>query len=93
MTEKLSITIQDYCIWNAMQMNNLSKEQFSHVASIISLMTRYKMSHFRESINNHKNVVPPFLVLGNPKTKFHKSIKPWGSRKRQRHIQTMVVQS
>jgi hypothetical protein len=61
MTEKLSITIRDYCIWNTMHTNTLSKEQSSHIASIINLMTRYKMSHFRESINNHKNVVPRLL--------------------------------
>jgi hypothetical protein len=44
-----------------MQPNNLSKEQGSNTASIISLMTRYEMSHFREMINNHKNSIPPLL--------------------------------
>jgi hypothetical protein len=92
MIEKLNITIRDYCIWDTMQTNNLSKEQFSNIASIISLMTRYEMSHFGESINNHKNSIPPLLSSRQSQNKVHRNIKPRGSRNRQRHIQTMVVQ-
>jgi hypothetical protein len=61
MIEKLNITIEDYCIWDTMQTNNLSNEQFNYIASIISLMTQYEMSCFGESINNHKNIIPPLL--------------------------------
>jgi hypothetical protein len=37
-------------------------------------MTRYKLSHFRESINNHKILSLPFLVPGKPKTKYDEDI-------------------
>jgi hypothetical protein len=40
-----------------MQMKNLSKEQCNNTATIISFMTRYKICHFGEAINNHKNAI------------------------------------
>jgi hypothetical protein len=57
-----------------MQMNNLSKEQFSNTASIISLMIWYKMSHFGESINNHENAIPPLLSSRQSQNKVHRNI-------------------
>jgi hypothetical protein len=63
-----------------MQMNNLSKEQFNNIASIISLMTWYEMSHFGESINNHKNAIPPLLSSRQSQNKVHRNINPRGSR-------------
>jgi hypothetical protein len=54
-----------------MQMNNLYKEQINNTTSIISLMTRYKMSHFGETINSHKNVIPPLLGSWQSQNKTH----------------------
>jgi hypothetical protein len=59
-----------------MQTNNVSKEQFSNIASIIGLMTRYEMSHFGESINNHKNPIPPLLSSRQSQNKVHRNINP-----------------
>jgi hypothetical protein len=52
-----------------MQTYNLFEKEVSNVSSIITLMTRYKMSHLRESIHHKKNAIAPLLLLGNPKTK------------------------
>jgi hypothetical protein len=55
-------------------------------------MTMYEMSHFGESINNHKNAIPPHLSSRQSQNKVHRNINRRGSRNRKRHIQTTVVQ-
>jgi hypothetical protein len=42
------------------------------------------MSHFGESINNHKNAIPPLLSSRQSQNKVHRNIKPRGRRDRQR---------
>jgi hypothetical protein len=69
MSQKFSITIRDNSIRYAMQPNNIREEQISNMYSIIGFMARYEMRHFGETIDNHKNTIPPPLVLGNPKIK------------------------
>jgi hypothetical protein len=69
MAKKFSVTIRKNCVWHAMQANNFFKEQISNMRSIISFMTWYEVSHFRESIHNHKMLSHLLLVLGKPNTK------------------------
>jgi hypothetical protein len=63
MFQKFSITIRDNSIRYAMQPNNIREEQISNMCSINTFMTRYEMGHFGETIDNHKNTIPPPLSL------------------------------
>jgi hypothetical protein len=58
MAKKFSVMIRNNCVWHTMQVNNFPKEQISNMRSIISFMTWYELSHFRES--------RPLLVQGKP---------------------------
>jgi hypothetical protein len=52
-----------------MEVADLSEIQLRHIYSIGGLLARNKMHHFRKSINNHKDGVITFLVIGKPNTK------------------------
>jgi hypothetical protein len=57
MAKKFSVTIRNNCVWHAMQANNLFEEQISNMRSIINFMTWCEVSHFRESVHNHKKML------------------------------------
>jgi hypothetical protein len=61
MTEKLNIMISDYCIWDTMHTNNLSKEQFINIASM--LMMKFRQPSYEFTIGVGMNFISYPLVL------------------------------
>jgi hypothetical protein len=56
-------------------------------------VTWYKVSHFRKTIDNHKNDIPPPLWSRQSLDKVRRNILPRHTRNRKRHIKIMWVKS